>query len=320
MAPARSTLPPFGPTLLTWLLPGAGHVLLGAYGTAALAFVLVQGLYVAGFLLSDGQAFEFLHWELRSRFALVLAPEIGNAGALLAHQILAPLASPPPLVPPEPVTAGVHLGSWLTAASGVLNMVLMAHAHLLARASRENERAVNAVARAVAAGLILPGLGHWLQGRRLRGAIVAAIVAALFFLGIHWAAGTSLSREHHFYYWSGQMFTGALAFVSELVRGHPPLASVPDHVDVGIFYACLAGLLNALLAIDVYAWGEARVLGVDPVEDRRRLAERRRARKEKNKGAAPAPSAARKHLVAPAAGTAPDATGTPASGTAGEVR
>jgi len=309
MASARSTLPPFGPTLLTWFLPGAGHALLGAYGTALFAFVLVQGLYVAGFLLSDGQAFEFLHWELRGRLALLLAPEIGNAGALLAHQMLAPLASPPPLVPPDPVSASVHLGSWLTAASGVLNMVLMAHAHLLARAPRENERAVNAVARSVAAGLIVPGLGHWLQGRRRRAAIIAVLVAALFFLGSTWADGTNLSREHHFYYWSGQMFTGALAFVSEFVRGHPPLASVPEHVDVGIFYACLAGLLNVLLAIDVFAWGESQVLGLDPVEDRRRLAEHRRARKDKKKSAPSAPAAARKHLVAPVASapTAPSA-------------
>lgn len=314
MAPARSTLPPFGPTLLTWFLPGAGHVLLGAYGTALLAFVLVQGLYVAGFLLSDGQAFEFLHHELRGRLALLLAPEIGNAGALLAHQMLVPLPSPPPLVPPDAVTASVHLGSWLTAASGVLNMVLMAHAHLLARASRESERAVNTVAASVAAGLLVPGLGHLMQGRRRRGAIVAVLVSALFFLGLVWSEGTILSREHHFYYWSGQMFTGALAFVSEFVRGHPPLASVPEHVDVGIFYACLAGLLNVLLAIDVYAWGEAKVLGLDPIEDRRRLAERRRARKEKNKAAAPAPSAARKHLVAPVASVPVDPSATSTSG------
>lgn len=292
-------MPPFGPTLLTWFLPGAGHVALGAWRTALVGFLVVQGLYLAGALLSGGLAFDFLDLELRGRFALVLTPEVGNVGALLAHQMLVPLAAPPNVVPPVPPPSTVHLGSWLTAASGILNIVLMAHAHLAARVGAS--RRVDRLALELVSGWLVPGAGHVLQGRTRRALVVAVTVVALFALGTLWAQGTNLSREAHFYYWSGQALAGLPAFAAEFARGHPPIDALPQLVDVGIYYACLAGLLNGLIAIDLFAWGESQALGLDPVEDRRQLAHRRRSRKERAKAPDPGASAARKHLVAPAA-------------------
>jgi hypothetical protein len=40
-------------------------------------------------------------------------------------------------------------------------------------------------------------------------------------------------------------------------------AHIP-YVEAGLVYGCVAGLLNVLAMIDVYAWDEARALGLDP--------------------------------------------------------
>ncbi|MEO0652719.1 MAG: DUF6677 family protein, partial [Planctomycetota bacterium] len=70
-------------TLLTWFLPGAGHLYLGRPVHAAVGFTVVFGLYGVGLLLADGMTFEFLDPELRSPLAVALSPELGNLGGLL---------------------------------------------------------------------------------------------------------------------------------------------------------------------------------------------------------------------------------------------
>ena len=111
-----------------------------------------------------------------------------------------------------------------------------------------------------------------------------------------------------------QFLVGAPAFVAETLRGHPPLGEVPGQLDVGLFYVCLAGLLNGLVLIDVFAWGESRALGADPVEDRRAMAAHRRDAKKRGRssedgarGAKAGASPASKHLVTAAPVAADDA-------------
>ena len=83
--PAKRPGDPHVAMLLTWFVPGAGHLYLGKVRIAALAFVVIQGLYALGFFLSEGLFLNVLPPELRGRFAGVLAPEVGNLGALLLH-------------------------------------------------------------------------------------------------------------------------------------------------------------------------------------------------------------------------------------------
>ena len=89
MAPAASQTAPEAPpsantcALATWLVPGAGHFMLGDRRTALIGFLLIQGLYLAGVMLSDGMFLQVLPPEMRGRFAGALTPEAGNLGALL---------------------------------------------------------------------------------------------------------------------------------------------------------------------------------------------------------------------------------------------
>jgi hypothetical protein len=241
---------------LTWLVPGAAHLLLGRPGLALAAFAVVEGLYWLGLRLSQGMTFEFLDHELRSLLAPALAPEAANLGAFL-YQVRV-FGYGPGF--PRPFPEGIALGATLTAFSGVLNACLMVHAHVLARAGRPAP-ASHRPALALFLAFLVPGLGHVHQGRRLRGALVFASLVGLFLVGTWLAEGSNLSRERHFYYWSGQFLLGLPAALAEWLAGDLRVTHAIPLVDAGLVFACIAGLLNVLAMIDVFDFEEAKLFG-----------------------------------------------------------
>ena len=74
------------------------------------------------------------------------------------------------------------------------------------------------------------------------------------------AAGSNLSRERHFYYWSGQFLLGLPAILAEFVAGGTRVSAEIPRVDVGLLYASMAGLLNVLALLDVFGVAEQRWL------------------------------------------------------------
>ena len=248
--------------LLTWFLPGAGHAYLGRTRAAAIWFVLLEGLYALGWWLSDGRAFEFLDPELRGNFATVLSPEVGNLGAMIAQLKVVGFGPSDP----APFPDLVHLGSILTSLSGIGNAFAMVQAHLLARTPKLARREGLSPTMLVAATWALPGMGHLLQGRKVRGLVVMALLVGLFALGTILSEGSNLSRERHFYYWAGQFLAGAPAILTEILSGRPPITGEIRFVDVGLLYACMGGLLNILAMLDVYNVAEERWLAKRSVE------------------------------------------------------
>jgi hypothetical protein len=247
---------PSAAVLLTWFLPGAGHMYLGRIGPGLLAFLVVEGLYALGWFLCDGRTFEVLDPELRGPLATLLAPEAGNLGAMLLHHKVSGFGSPEPL----PFPRLMVLGGFLSALSGVLNLFVAAHAHLGARSGSVTERRGPHPMWFLVGAWAWPGLGHWLQGRRLRAVVVCGLLLGLFLAGTWLAAGTNLSRERHFYYWSGQFLLGGPALILEAVSGHPAVTRELPWLDVGLLYGCMAGLLNVLAMLDVYGLAEKRWL------------------------------------------------------------
>ncbi|HPF13841.1 MAG TPA: hypothetical protein PLJ12_06210, partial [Planctomycetota bacterium] len=239
---------------------GAGHAYLGRMGFALIAFVVIEGLYLAGVMFSHGMFLEYLPAEMRSRFAPALTPEAGNLGALLLHIKQYGYGAPFP----RPWPSHMDLGTALTAISGFFNVILMSRAHFDARHPvRESGKPVGP---ALAAGLcwVIPGLGQFVQGRKLRGILIAVLLVGLFASACVLAEGANLDRERHFYYWAGQSMLGLSAYVAEFAHGHPLLTELPLRVDAGVVIGCVAGLLNILVMLDAYGYSEAKYLGTDP--------------------------------------------------------
>jgi hypothetical protein len=242
--------------VLTWLLPGAGHLYLGMPLFGLAAFLVVQGLYWLGLQLSGGMLFEYLESDLRSAVAGVLTPEVGNLGALAYHMHTYGYGLPFP----RPWPDAMWLGCWLTGLSGILNACLMVQAHSDARASKNGAsgKSFGRIGREVFATWLVPGLGHWLQGRKLRAIAFFVLLVGLLLLGTWLAQGSNLSRERHFYYWAGQFLAGSPAFLLELCFGPGAVTRDIAYADAGLDLACLAGLLNVLAMMDTYAFGEQR--------------------------------------------------------------
>jgi hypothetical protein len=248
--------------LLGWLVPGAGHLYLGKVATAIVALVLVGGMYLVGLNLTEGRTPELLDPEMRGPVALALSPEAGNLGGLLFQLQRHGDGRGP--VRPQPLPEHIHLGSLLTALSGLLNLFLLVHVHTTARLG--SRRGVAPPGLLVLAGWLLPGLGHWLQGRRARAAVVFALLVGLLLAGTWLAEASNLSRDRHFYYWVAQLLAGLPAILLEQLSGRPAVTGPLPLADVGLLYAAMAGLLNLVLLIDVYAWQEALLRGADPLE------------------------------------------------------
>ena len=240
------------------MIPGAGHVYLGQAGLGIFCFVVVQGLYLIGLKLGLGMSFEYLDQELRGTFAAALSPEVGNLGAFI-YQMQHYGFGPGYL---RPFPQWLHLGSSLAALSGVLNIGVIVHAHWCARSAIRPSRWTESAPAVVLATWCVPGLGHWMQGRRKRALVVFVLLVGLFTLGTVLAEATNLSRERHFYYWSGQFFVGLPAIAAELVGGGARVHRDIPYVDAGLVFGCIAGLLNSLAMIDVYGYTESKLLGL----------------------------------------------------------
>jgi TM2 domain-containing membrane protein YozV len=254
---ARQRANPDLAAILTWLLPGAGHLYIGRPLFGLLAFAVVEALYFLGLQLSDGRLFEYLDPELQSPFAGALAPEAGNLGALIWH--MRTYGFGPGF--PRPWPEHIHLGTWLTATSGFLNACLMVRVHFEARAGKSAPLPGLSPDVQVFAAWLVPGLGHVLQRRTARGIAVFAILIGMLVLGTILAEGSNLDRERHFYYWAGQFLVGLPAALLEVIHGHAPASGDMPYVDAGLVMVCLAGLLNVLALLDVHGHAEARLLG-----------------------------------------------------------
>lgn len=253
-APQRPAGEPTVALLLTWFVPGAGHLYLGRVGFALAAFLVVEGLYLLGLVLSGGMFLEYLPPEMRTTFAAALTPEAGNLGMLIYH--VREFGYGPGQPRPWPST--MDLGTALTSASGLLNAFVMARAHLDARLpAREPGRGPDP-ALAAFATWIVPGLGHWLEGRRARAVACFVLLVGLFAFGTLLAQGVNLDRERHFYYWAGQFLLGLPAIAAEFLHGHPRMATDVPYGDAGIVLGSVAGMLNVLVMLDAFAWAEAR--------------------------------------------------------------
>ncbi len=131
----------------------------------------------------------------------------------------------------------------------------------------------------VLASWLIPGAGHWILGQRARAAILFAAVNATFWIGQYLGDFRPVNFTVHYYIFWGQLGNGLGTLASNHFWGEkrtPPQGvdrSLPPHLNTGILFTTIAGLLNLLLVLHV----------ADPntwLDTKSRLAERERGARE----------------------------------------
>ena len=106
---------------------------------------------------------------------------------------------------------------------------------------------------------LVPGAGHFLLGRRGRGAILCAVVLLTFAVGILMrgpmfqlsASGDVLSRLIQYGGFIGDVAAGLLYFLAVWL-GYAPPDQAGHNADYGSKFIVAAGLLNILAMVDAY--------------------------------------------------------------------
>ncbi len=240
------------------LVPGLGHFLNGEKLQGLLWFAICQTLLLLGLRFAGATQLDYGNWFSLGGHHLVflMIPELGNflgtqVAALSMHSI--ELAGRTPELLPLRT-----LGHLLSGASGVLGCFAAAHAAGLLLQRAEPLPAGRRLPGPALAGLLtllLPGLGHYVSGRRFKAWFAGGMVLALFLLGMALGNFADFDRQRHPYYWAGQMFLGLPGWsLSWLCAGQRFLGLLP-YQDAGLLFTTSAGLFNVILALD--AWRRA---------------------------------------------------------------
>jgi Family of unknown function (DUF6677) len=105
------------------------------------------------------------------------------------------------------------------------------------------------VAGAIAAWLV-PGLGHWLIGRRAKAILFFTVVTATFVAGVLLAEGRNLSYERDGIYFLAYLFNAGETLVGWLLTRNLEVTHRIPALQIGFLYTAVACLLNLVAMMD----------------------------------------------------------------------
>ena len=255
------------------LVPGLPQFRAGNAVRGAIAFVSVVGLFSAGYAML-GERFWFHEtfggeFSMQGTLGTILRPVWALVGTLLGV-LPESLALGPSIVVSLTRAAespaverlqrlpvdGEWLGYLMTTSAGILSALWAADAAWIAAGRRTFSGSRPAVAAMLS--WIVPGLGYLSapdRGTRQKGVLCGAVVFVLFALGCLLAGGQAVDRGNNSVWWIGQSLAGCwwcfAAFLSPI-----KLTDLPWGYDLGVVLTTVAGLLNAVLMVDVYTIAE----------------------------------------------------------------
>jgi hypothetical protein len=105
----------------------------------------------------------------------------------------------------------------------------------------------------IVATWLMPGLGHWLLGRRGKAVLYAVTLSATFLVGLVLAEFRAVRTDEDFFlYLFGQGLFGLAAFPTLwLTQGLELVADYP-RLEVGRLYCTVAGIMNVCVIVDVF--------------------------------------------------------------------
>ncbi|KAA3612827.1 MAG: hypothetical protein DWQ01_03755 [Planctomycetota bacterium] len=260
---------------LSFLVPGAGHLLVGRQIWALVWFLGCQILLFGGFSLAQATQLDYVNFRLSfggfDTGLMVLIPEMGNfLPTMVAGKLFTSVdfgGQYPELVEWR------HLGFLLSGMSGVLAAFAASHAAGLVLSAehplQDGKPRINPGSAALAT-LVIPGFGHWMSGRRFKAVLFAVAILGLFFLGMALGGFADFDRQRHPYYWAGQMLLGFIGWGVSLMSHPLRFREVLAYQDAGLLFTTSAGLFNVIAALDAFFRAEQDWLasaGVKPASD-----------------------------------------------------
>lgn len=109
------------------------------------------------------------------------------------------------------------------------------------------------VALCMVATWIVPGLGHFLLGRRSKALLYFALLTFTFLFGMWLSDFRNVRTDDDFsLYFYGEALYAGLAFPALwLTKGLRLVQSQPS-LDVGLLFSTIAGIMNLCVMVDVY--------------------------------------------------------------------
>ena len=258
IVPAKSTRERIVPAVgFSILIPGLGHYLAGRKKEAMYWFFACQILIVLGMMLA-GHTQNDYGFPLKigdATILFVLLPECGN---FLVTQVITRMY--------ESLEAGGatptdlpwrQIGYLLSGASGVLGIFSAAHASGCVIADQEKVRAGEIASKvhpgkAALLTLLLPGLGHWVIGRRFKALLLGGSIIGLFLLGMALGGFGDFDRQRHPYYWAGQMMLGGVGWLTSALTSGVYIVAHKAYIDAGLLFTSSAGFFNVIAALDAF--------------------------------------------------------------------
>jgi hypothetical protein len=103
------------------------------------------------------------------------------------------------------------------------------------------------------AAWVLPGLGHWIIGRRCKAILFFATITTCFLLGVILAQGRNLSYERDAVYFLAYMFNAGQTALGWLLTHKLELTHKIPYLQLGFLYTAVACLLNLVAMMDFIA-------------------------------------------------------------------
>jgi hypothetical protein len=137
-------------------------------------------------------------------------------------------------------------------------------------------------------GWLVPGLGHFVVGRRGKAFLYFGVIVGAYVLGLALADWRCVHYERYQVWFFAQVFAGLPTGVTALLTRDLEITRAVPLLDVGQLYVGVASLLNAIAVADAIGCAQENA---DLLEDRALAARERRELEAALRDVEPAPSA-----------------------------
>lgn len=116
----------------------------------------------------------------------------------------------------------------------------------------DTETSTPRIVAALALGLLVPGAGHLLIGRRSKAVFYLIAVLGCFLLGLWLADWRCVHVEKYPLYMLAQMWVAGPVMLTVATTHSLRIAQDIAYLDAGLLFTAIAGLLNVVVLVDLY--------------------------------------------------------------------